>query len=56
MSHDDDKECCHGKNHEHSGKEECCGGKNREEQKNCDKKVRCCQRRRQAMRLRINQF
>jgi hypothetical protein len=53
MSHED-KECCHGNNKSHEDKE-CCHGKNHEDKQNCEKKQRCCHRRRQAMHLRINQ-
>lgn len=60
MSHNEEHKCCKDK-HEHSEDKECCKDKgenkckkNGENKSNCQKKVRCCQRRKQAMRLAIN--
>lgn len=59
MSHGEEHGCCKGKNHDHSEDKECCHGKNENNcdkhgnKENCEKKQRCCRRRRQGMRLRI---
>lgn len=60
MTHGDGHACCKGKNHEHAEEKECCHGKNKDKcdkhanKENCEKKQRCCHRRRQGMHLRIN--